>query len=57
LLESKNYCIETIDKNNAIHSVLPWTAQHADEIRRVMGDDFWPYGVDANRHVIETFLR
>ena len=54
LLESKNYCIETIDKNNAIHSALPWTAQHADEVRRLMGDDFWPYGVDANRHVVET---
>ena len=22
-----------------------------------MGDDFWPYGVDANRHTLETFLR
>jgi 4,5-dihydroxyphthalate decarboxylase len=37
--------------------MLPWTAQHTDAVRKVMGDDFWPYGVDANRHVIETFLR
>jgi 4,5-dihydroxyphthalate decarboxylase len=22
-----------------------------------MGEDFWPYGVAPNRHVIETFLR
>jgi 4,5-dihydroxyphthalate decarboxylase len=22
-----------------------------------MGDDFWSYGVEANRHTLETFLR
>jgi 4,5-dihydroxyphthalate decarboxylase len=22
-----------------------------------MGDDFWSYGVETNRHAIETFLR
>ena len=22
-----------------------------------MGEDFWPYGLDANRVVLETFLR
>jgi 4,5-dihydroxyphthalate decarboxylase len=22
-----------------------------------MGNDFWPYGVEANRQTIETFLR
>ena len=28
-----------------------------EETRREMGNDFWPYGLDANRHVLETFLR
>ena len=22
-----------------------------------MGDDFWPYGLDRNRHALSTFLR
>jgi len=22
-----------------------------------MGDDWWPYGVEANRQVLDTFLR
>ena len=57
LLEAKNHCIEAIYRNDAIHSALPWTGQHADEIRELMGKDFWPYGVDANRNVLETFLR
>jgi 4,5-dihydroxyphthalate decarboxylase len=57
LLESKRHCIEAIYRNDAIHSVLPWMGQHAEEIRGLMGSDFWPYGVDANRNTIETFLR
>jgi 4,5-dihydroxyphthalate decarboxylase len=57
LLESKNHCIEAIYRNDAIHSALPWTGQHADEIRELMGKNFWPYGVEANRNALETFLR
>jgi 4,5-dihydroxyphthalate decarboxylase len=22
-----------------------------------LGEDWWPYGLEANRHVLETFLR
>ncbi len=57
LLESKNHCIEAIYRNDAIHSALPWTGQYADEVRELMGRDFWPYGVEANRNALETFLR
>lgn len=57
LLESKNYCIEAIYRNDAIHSALPWTGPHAEEIRELMGRDFWPYGVEPNRKTVETFLR
>jgi 4,5-dihydroxyphthalate decarboxylase len=30
---------------------------HVEETRREMGDDWWPYGLTANRHVLDTFLR
>ena len=23
----------------------------------MMGDDYWPYGFESNRHTLETFLR
>ena len=49
--------IEAILKNDAIHSVLPWAGHHGDEVRKLMGQDFWPYGTSANRKTIETFLR
>jgi 4,5-dihydroxyphthalate decarboxylase len=36
---------------------LPWPHQALAEARALMGDDPWPYGVAANRHVIEAQLR
>ena len=38
-------------------AMLPWLVAHVEEARREMGDDWWPYGLDANKAVLETFLR
>ena len=41
------------------HSQLmtPWFSELFAENRRLMSDDWWPYGVAANRTAIDTFLR
>ncbi len=36
---------------------LPFLDEHLHAARKLMGEDFWPYGLDANRHVLEVFLR
>jgi 4,5-dihydroxyphthalate decarboxylase len=36
---------------------LPFLEEQLAAARELMGDDFWPYGVAANRHVLQTFLR
>src|SRR5205814_7540561 len=41
----------------ALKTMLPWLPAHIEETRREMGDDFWSYGLEANRHILETFLR
>lgn len=41
----------------ALKTMLPWLTVHVEETRREMGEDFWPYGLEANRHTLETFLR
>jgi 4,5-dihydroxyphthalate decarboxylase len=38
-------------------SMLPWQVAHVEEARRELGEDWWPYGVVPNRHVLDTFLR
>ena len=41
----------------ALKVMLPWLVAHVEEARREMGPDWWSYGLAANRHVLETFLR
>lgn len=36
---------------------LPWVAAELAATRAVMGHDFWPYGVEPNRHAIERMIR
>jgi 4,5-dihydroxyphthalate decarboxylase len=44
-------------ETSALKAMLPWLIAHVEETRREMGDDFWPYGLPANRHTLSTFLR
>ena len=38
-------------------TMLPWFGKLIDEDRGLMGDDWWPYGMEANRETVDTFLR
>lgn len=45
-------------KEGALKIMLPWIGSFADEIVKKMGTrDYWAYGVDPNRHVLDTFLK
>jgi 4,5-dihydroxyphthalate decarboxylase len=41
----------------ALKLMLPWLIAHVEDTRREMGADFWPYGLEANRKTLSTFLR
>ena len=41
----------------ALTTMLPWQIAQVEEARREMGEDWWSYGFEPNRHVLETFLR
>jgi 4,5-dihydroxyphthalate decarboxylase len=36
---------------------LPWGVSEFQAARALMGNDYWSYGVEANRHVLESFTR
>ncbi|NRF71872.1 ABC transporter substrate-binding protein [Aquincola sp. S2] len=44
-------------ESHAFKAMLPWLPSHVEEVKREMGEDWWPYGFAANRHVLDTFLR
>jgi 4,5-dihydroxyphthalate decarboxylase len=41
----------------ALFTTLPWMHQEMESTQAVLGQDWWPYGLEANRKVLETFLR
>jgi 4,5-dihydroxyphthalate decarboxylase len=46
-----------LQETAALKTMLPWQTSVVEETRREMGDDWWPYGLERNRHGLETFLR
>jgi 4,5-dihydroxyphthalate decarboxylase len=48
---------EHLGTSMALATMLPWQSAHVEEARALLGEDWWPYGVEPNRHVLETFLR
>ncbi|TPW27695.1 4,5-dihydroxyphthalate decarboxylase [Pararhizobium mangrovi] len=42
---------------NNMALMLPWATKLVEEDRAILGDDWWPYGMEANRKAVDTFLR
>jgi 4,5-dihydroxyphthalate decarboxylase len=48
---------EDLRETAALKVMLPWLVWHTEETEKVMGRDFWPYGLEPNVHNLSTFLR
>ena len=57
LTAAKNKACREMYDTDGLKYTLPWLIDHIEETRELMGDDYWPYGLEANRHTLETFLR
>jgi 4,5-dihydroxyphthalate decarboxylase len=47
----------TLEETAAHKAMLPWLTAHVEDAQQTFGADWWPYGLEPNRHVLETFLR
>jgi 4,5-dihydroxyphthalate decarboxylase len=54
---SKKIAYDMYAQTAAMTTMLPWTVPQVEEAKAEMGEDWWPYGLEPNRHVLETFLR
>jgi 4,5-dihydroxyphthalate decarboxylase len=56
-VESQKKTYEGFAQTAAWMVMLPWLVAHVEEARKELGNDWWPYGLEPNRLVLETFLR
>lgn len=54
--QSKNLAIEALRDTAAPKVMLPFLSEHLDSVNALIGEDFWPYGLDKNKKTLETFL-
>jgi 4,5-dihydroxyphthalate decarboxylase len=43
--------------SSALRVMLPWLNQDLEGARKLLGEDYWSYGLESNAHVLSTFLR
>jgi 4,5-dihydroxyphthalate decarboxylase len=56
-LKAKDLCMHELGQIGHLATSLPWSVAEFDRLRSVMGEDYWSYGVENNRHVLETLAR
>jgi 4,5-dihydroxyphthalate decarboxylase len=55
--QAKAVALAQLSDTSATKVTLPFVEERLTEARALMGEDFWPYGVAANRKTLETFLK
>ena len=56
-VQAKRLAMEELAQIGHLYASLPWGVAEYHASRELMGDDFWSYGLEPNRHVLETFTR
>ena len=58
-LRSKNMVLEKLQQVGAapLYSMGPWGAWERERTRTIMGEDWWPYGIEKNRVTIDALCQ
>lgn len=54
--EAKDRSLERALDITCSHFPLPWVTEAAQRAQRLLGDDFWPYGIEPNRRTLQAFV-
>ena len=53
-IKAKQWAYDQLVETDALKLTLPWVVAEVEETRRIMGHDFWAYGIEANRVSLEA---
>ncbi len=55
--EAKENAIKAMHISNTLACTLPWLFAEIEQLKQIFGSDWWPYGIEPNRHMLETLIR
>jgi 4,5-dihydroxyphthalate decarboxylase len=56
-VRAQSVAYENLLHTGVTKTMLPWTPSYSETTRALMGEDYWPYGLEKNVKTLETFLR
>jgi 4,5-dihydroxyphthalate decarboxylase len=56
-LKAKEICYRQLETIGHLFTTLPWPVEELSRARGLMGEDFWSYGVEANRRELAAVSR
>jgi len=56
-LAAKERCMRALGEIAQLATSQPWSVAEHERLQRLMGEDYWSYGVAENRHGLETLAR
>ncbi len=54
--QAKDICLERLRETSACKITMPFVDERLHADMALMGDEFWTYGIEKNRHVLEEFI-
>ena len=55
--EAKQIAYENLATTTVLKTTLPWAMDEYEETAKLMGDDYWRYGIESNRKELEFIMR
>ena len=54
---AKKIAYDNLEITGVLKTSLPWGPQEFEFTRELMGENYWPYGIEANRKELELVMR
>jgi 4,5-dihydroxyphthalate decarboxylase len=55
--QARRQALDGIDETATLKYMVPWLPGEVARTRELLGDDYWPYGLEPNQRALDTFLR
>ena len=55
--KAKQKAYADLESTTSLKVTLPWVTQEFEDTRKLMGENYWPYGIEPNRKELELVMR